>query len=47
MKNNSVKHPCQGCVYYVACGESNRTQPCDGRKTKKGENEYDNKRVAL
>ena len=28
-------HPCQGCIYYKACGESNRTAPCYGRKTKR------------
>lgn len=32
MKN--VKHPCKGCIYYATCGESTRTMPCDGRKTK-------------
>lgn len=35
MKNkNSVKHPCQGCVYYQVCGNSGRTEPCNGRMTK-------------
>lgn len=34
MSENNVKHPCQGCVYYTACGESGRTMPCEGRKTK-------------
>lgn len=28
------KHPCIGCVYYIACGETNRTMPCNGRVTK-------------
>ena len=28
------KHPCIGCVYFKACGETNRTMPCEGRKTK-------------
>lgn len=32
MKN--VKHPCKGCIYYATCGESTRTMPCNGRKTK-------------
>lgn len=27
-------HPCVGCVYYVACGNTNRTMPCEGRQTK-------------
>lgn len=31
---NNVKHPCQGCKYYITCGESNRTAPCEGRETK-------------
>ncbi len=30
----SVKHPCCNCVYFDACGESSRTQPCAGRQTK-------------
>ena len=34
MQNNSVKHPCQGCVYFNACGENTRTMPCAGRVTK-------------
>ena len=32
MKN--VKNPCQGCIYFKACGETTRTMPCYGRKTK-------------
>lgn len=28
-------HPCQGCVYYKACGNTNRTAPCKGRMTKR------------
>lgn len=27
-------HPCIGCVYFKACGETNRTMPCEGRMTK-------------
>lgn len=30
----SAKYPCRNCVYFDACGESSRTHPCDGRKTK-------------
>lgn len=30
-----VKHPCQGCIYYKACGSTTRTAPCSGRKTKR------------
>lgn len=43
MATPNVQRPCQGCVYYKACGESTRTQPCEGRKTKsevKKENVY-------
>lgn len=29
-----VKHPCISCIYYKACGNTNRTVPCDGRATK-------------
>jgi hypothetical protein len=31
------KHPCMGCIYFKACGETNRTTPCYGRKTKREE----------
>lgn len=30
----SVKHPCQSCIYFKACGETTRIMPCDGRMTK-------------
>lgn len=30
-----VLKPCQGCVYFAQCGETNRRHPCDGRKTKR------------
>lgn len=30
-----VKYPCCNCVYYNTCGESGRTHPCSGRKTKR------------
>lgn len=30
----TIKHPCQNCVYFAACGESSRTVQCDGRQTK-------------
>lgn len=29
-----VKRPCQCCIYFKACGESTRTEPCAGRVTK-------------
>lgn len=31
---NDVKHPCINCVYFNVCGNTNRTVPCKGRKTK-------------
>ena len=34
MSAKQVKHPCIGCVYFNACGETNRTMPCDGRMTR-------------
>ena len=33
-KERQVQYPCRNCVYYTVCGESMRTMPCDGRKTK-------------
>lgn len=30
----TVKHPCVGCIYFKACGNTNRTAPCNGRMTK-------------
>lgn len=30
----NVKYPCQGCIYFAACGNGSRTIPCAGRKTK-------------
>lgn len=30
-----AKHPCIGCKYYEQCGNTNRTEPCEGRETKK------------
>ena len=34
MNAKQVKHPCIGCVYFNACGETSRTTPCDGRMTR-------------
>ena len=28
------KFPCRDCIYFKACGENNRTEPCEGRETK-------------
>ena len=36
----SVKKPCLNCIYYKACGESTRTQPCAGRVTKSQKKRY-------
>ena len=33
MKQMTQK-PCISCVYFKTCGESTRTMPCYGRKTK-------------
>ena len=33
MKPNP-KYPCRNCVYFVACGQVGRTEPCAGRMTK-------------
>ena len=29
-----AKYPCRNCVYFKACGDNMRTEPCKGRKTK-------------
>ena len=34
MAKKNVTHPCVNCVYFKACGDTTRTRPCDGRKTK-------------
>ena len=28
------KHPCIGCIYFKACGNTSRTMHCEGRATK-------------
>ena len=30
----NVKHPCQSCKYFDACGNTSRTEPCEGREVK-------------
>nr|DAQ99800.1 MAG TPA: hypothetical protein [Caudoviricetes sp.] len=32
--NKSVKYPCINCIYFYACGNTNRIEPCQGRMTK-------------
>lgn len=38
----SVKHPCQNCIYFKECGNTNRTEPCNGRTTKSQRKEIRN-----
>ena len=26
-----TKYPCRGCIYYAACGDRMRTEPCNGK----------------
>lgn len=33
-KENDVKYPCRNCEYFKICGNTNRTQKCNGRKLK-------------
>lgn len=30
-----VQYPCRGCVYFDSCGHHMRTEPCEGRKTRR------------
>ena len=32
---NQPKHPCINCIYFKVCGEPSRTEPCEGRETKR------------
>ena len=32
MSNADVKYPCKKCKYYSVCGDSKRTEPCQGRQ---------------
>lgn len=34
---NNVKKPCINCIYFNACGNTNRKEQCNGRQTKQGE----------
>lgn len=36
-----VKKPCINCKYFKQCGNTNRTEPCQGRETKGGKR-YEN-----
>lgn len=33
-----AKHPCVNCKYFKVCGNTNRTEPCNGRELKTKEN---------
>ena len=30
-----AEYPCRNCIYFKECGENMRTEPCDGRITKR------------
>ena len=34
---SEIKYPCIDCVYFDACGDLERTIPCDGRETERKE----------
>lgn len=34
MSKKNVKYPCRNCVYFSTCGDTTRTEHCDGRETK-------------
>jgi len=44
MSSKDVLHPCQGCIYFKACGNTNRTERCNGRVTKSEQKNGDRKR---
>ena len=35
-----MKYPCRNCTYFDACGDSERTEPCKGRKSKPQKRKY-------
>ena len=37
-----INKPCVGCIYFKACGNTNRTMPCEGRMTKSEKKKEDN-----
>ena len=37
-----IKKPCVGCIYFKACGNTNRTMPCEGRMTKSEKKKEEN-----
>lgn len=44
--NKNVKRPCIGCKYFKACGNTNRTAPCEGRDINKTEKKPSHKKGA-
>lgn len=47
MEKRTVQKPCMGCVYFKECGETMRTAPCAGRKTKSEKKREQKKRGAI
>lgn len=35
MFSKPIQKPCIGCIYFKVCGSTTRTEPCDGRMTKR------------
>lgn len=33
-KHSTKKYPCRNCKYFEICGNTNRTQKCNGRELK-------------
>ncbi len=38
------KKPCQCCIYFKVCGDTMRTEPCTGRKTKSDKKREDKRK---
>lgn len=37
-----MKNPCKNCKYFNACGDIDRTEPCNGREEKSNSTEQQN-----
>ena len=35
-----LKYPCRNCTYFNACGDYDRTEPCNGRQAKPRTTKY-------
>lgn len=35
MKTRKIESPCIGCKYFSACGDIERTEPCEGKEEEK------------